>query len=306
MADHADPEITPAPAKSLQAAVPPEVKTPSAREISAPMLDVHAPHQSVHTWKDFFIHIATIVVGLLIAIALEQTVEHFHHKHQVAEVRDSLNVERRFNANRFGVLTDEFRRFVPKLETNLAVFTYLRGHPNAPVADWPGKLDWLALNPGFLDAAWKTAEQSTILQYMPRAEVQHNSELYSRLFGLRETMDAAGITLNEARRFAIQDPDPGHLSPAQLDRQIDLTMEVLLQYALIGRVENNLASRYPDFTPSLTRADVYGILHATTNADDQKAINALIERVDQMERELVTPSSIGESLPSPRRRSGSD
>jgi hypothetical protein len=259
------------------------------------MLDVHAPHQSVHTWKDFFIHIATIVVGLLIAIGLEQTVEHFHHKHQVAEVRASLNVERRFNANRFGVLTDEFRRFVPKLETNLAVFTYLRGHPNGPVADWPGKLDWLALNPGFLDAAWKTAEQSTILQYMPRTEVQRNSELYSRLFGLRETMDAAGIALNEARRFAIQDPDPSHLSPAQLDRQIDLTMEVLLQYAVIGRVENNLASRYPDFTPALTRDDVYGILHATTNADDQKAINALIERVDQIERELGTPSSIGKS-----------
>jgi|ERR1700722_18090324 hypothetical protein len=90
---------------------------------------------------------------------------------------------------------------------------------------------------------------------------------------------------------------PTHLifTPAQLDRQIDLTMEVLLQYALIGRVENNLASRYPDFTPSLTRDDVYGILHATTNADDQKAINALIERVDKMERELGASSSIGES-----------
>ena len=294
MADH-DPEITQAPANSLQAAVPLEVKTPSAREISAPMLDVHAPRQSVHTWKDFFIHIATIVVGLLIAIGLEQTVERFHHEHQVAELRDSLNVERRFNANRFGVLTDEFRRFVPKLESNLAVFTYLRAHPNAPAADWPGKLDWLALNPGFLDAAWKTAEQSTILQYMPRAEVQRNSELYSRLFGLRETMDAAGIAFNEARRFAIQDPDPSHLSPVQLDRQIDLTLEVLLEYALIGRVENNLASRYPDFMPSLKRDDVYGILHATTNADDQKAINALIERIDQMERELGTQSSISES-----------
>ena len=193
------------------------------------------------------------------------------------------------------MLTDEFRRFVPKLETNLAVFAYLRGHPNAPVADWPGKLDWLALNPGFLDAAWKTAEQSTILQYMPRAEVQRNSELYSRLFGLRETMDAAGAALNEARRFAILDPDPSHLSSAQLARQLDLTMEVLLQYALVGRVENNLAHRYPDFTPSLTRDDVYGILHATTNGDDQKAINALIERIDQMEREPGTASSVGES-----------
>src|SRR5487761_2308104 len=43
------------------------------------MLDVHPPHQAAHTWKAFFIHIATICVGLLIAIGLEQSVEAFHH-----------------------------------------------------------------------------------------------------------------------------------------------------------------------------------------------------------------------------------
>ena len=46
------------------------------------MLDVHPPHSPTHTWKDFFIHIATITVGLLIAIGLEQTVEAIHHHHQ--------------------------------------------------------------------------------------------------------------------------------------------------------------------------------------------------------------------------------
>ncbi len=38
------------------------------------MLDVHPPHKAAHTFKDFFIHIATIVIGLLIAVGLEQTV----------------------------------------------------------------------------------------------------------------------------------------------------------------------------------------------------------------------------------------
>jgi dipeptidyl aminopeptidase/acylaminoacyl peptidase len=32
------------------------------------MLDVHSPQDSVHTWTDFLIHIATIVIGLLIAV----------------------------------------------------------------------------------------------------------------------------------------------------------------------------------------------------------------------------------------------
>jgi len=52
------------------------------------MLDVHAPHEVLHTWKGFFIHIATIVVGLFIAVALEQSVEALHRRHEVAALRE--------------------------------------------------------------------------------------------------------------------------------------------------------------------------------------------------------------------------
>jgi hypothetical protein len=57
------------------------------------MLDVHPPHAATHTWKDFFIHIATICVGLLIAIALEQTVEAVARSHERAELRRALHDE---------------------------------------------------------------------------------------------------------------------------------------------------------------------------------------------------------------------
>jgi hypothetical protein len=42
-----------------------EVHTNEKEE--TPVLDVHMPH-ATHTWKDFLIHIATISVGLLIAV----------------------------------------------------------------------------------------------------------------------------------------------------------------------------------------------------------------------------------------------
>ena len=58
------------------------------------MIDVHAPHEATHTWTDFFIHIGTIAVGLLIAIGLEQTVEALHHHHE----RDELIVAMRTEA----------------------------------------------------------------------------------------------------------------------------------------------------------------------------------------------------------------
>jgi hypothetical protein len=64
-------------------------------EISPAMLDVHAPHEGLHTWKGFFIHIATIVVGLFIAVALEQSVEAIIRHHEVAALREDLRQESR-------------------------------------------------------------------------------------------------------------------------------------------------------------------------------------------------------------------
>lgn len=57
------------------------------------MLDVHAPDETVHTWRDFFVHIATIVVGLVMAVGLEQIVEGIHHRHQRSELRETLHRE---------------------------------------------------------------------------------------------------------------------------------------------------------------------------------------------------------------------
>jgi hypothetical protein len=57
------------------------------------MLDVHPPHAPTHTWKDFLLHIATIVIGLLIAIGLEQTVELLHHHHQREQLEQDLRAE---------------------------------------------------------------------------------------------------------------------------------------------------------------------------------------------------------------------
>ncbi len=57
------------------------------------MLDVHPPHHPVHTWRDFLIHIATICVGLLIAIGLEQTVEALHRRHESVDLIQQMSDE---------------------------------------------------------------------------------------------------------------------------------------------------------------------------------------------------------------------
>ena len=57
------------------------------------MLDVHPPHTPTHSWRDFFIHVGTICVGLLIAVGLEQTVEAVHRQRERNELRESLRRE---------------------------------------------------------------------------------------------------------------------------------------------------------------------------------------------------------------------
>jgi hypothetical protein len=64
--------------------VPESAPTPTAHpaEEPTPMLDVHPAHRAASTWKEFFIHIATICLGLLIAIGLENAVEAVHHSRE--------------------------------------------------------------------------------------------------------------------------------------------------------------------------------------------------------------------------------
>jgi hypothetical protein len=61
------------------------------------MLDVHPPHHPTHTWRDFFIHIATICVGLLIAIGLEQGVEALHHRNERHDLEEQMRTESQRN-----------------------------------------------------------------------------------------------------------------------------------------------------------------------------------------------------------------
>jgi hypothetical protein len=86
------------------------------------MLDVHPPHRPTHTWKDFFIHIATIAVGLLIAIGLEQTVEYLHHRHQLHDLHNQLHE----------VLENNLR-LEPTVFTNLASFRAYHGELQAAI-----------------------------------------------------------------------------------------------------------------------------------------------------------------------------
>jgi hypothetical protein len=126
------------------------------------MIDIHAPHEATHTWADFFIHIATIVVGLLIAIGLEQTVEYLHHRHLATEARRALLSERQQNetSNDFNIFAT--RRHQQDLQRDLAILHALRAHQPLP----PGPFIVHHIRYLYLEDEWRKLHESGTISYL--------------------------------------------------------------------------------------------------------------------------------------------
>ena len=139
------------------------------------MIDVHAPHESTHTWTDFFIHIATIAVGLLIAIGLEQTVELIHHRHQLAEARQQLAAERDLNREVLAKNLRSLARMQAQLDRDVNILNQHLTSPRTPLSA-PLDYSWLLYRTP--DGAWQAVRASGSLALMSPAELRTNTYRY--------------------------------------------------------------------------------------------------------------------------------
>src|SRR6185437_5981202 len=258
--------------------------TPELPQEHVPMLEVHPPHEAVHSWKDAFIHIGIIVAGLLIAVGLDQAVEFIHHRYQIAETRQALRIERHVNINHFAMQTEEFYRFVPKLQNDLAIYQFLKAHPHAPPEQWPGKISGYHMMSRYTDAAWRTAQQDNVLVLMPDREVQDDDQLYRLLAGLSDNMAAKEEAFYEMSKIAIQTPEPSQMSPEQIEKEIQGYANVLTLYGRAAIDQRVLSSHYPDFKPATTYADEQQILRMS-GGSPQEDIRQMDEMVERLRRE---------------------
>jgi hypothetical protein len=176
MADRPDSEIATEPADSIQATSPSDAGSNPIPEIAVPMLDVHAQHESIHTWKGFIIHIAAIACGLLLALALEKTVEYLHQSHLLSEARSELAAELEHNRRAWQKNAAEVPRIQRELEVNLRVVHALRYH-----ALPDGKLDYSVGLYVPLDGAWQSVHQNGALGLMPQKELTDEAWFYRLL-----------------------------------------------------------------------------------------------------------------------------
>jgi hypothetical protein len=234
--------------------VPASAPTPPdlSAEESTPMIDIHDAHHAASTWKEFFIHIATIVLGLLIAVGLEHAVEYFHHRQEISETRDALRAERETNRKAFAYDTAAFRNEVQMMKNNLLVLTFLKQHPGTPEEKLPGTLAWGGTTGRVVYVAWDAAQQSNMTQSMSRKEIADTSKLYRSLLEAQNANDEYWREENVAKHYSYADPNPSDLSAAEVEKEIDLTESCLDKLYRFGIAQENIGNNDPDFSPAPT------------------------------------------------------
>ena len=231
------------------------------------MLDVHPAHHAASSWKEFFIHIATIVLGLLIAVGLEQAVEYFHHRREVAEVREELRGEREANKKSFMSETTHWRWETAELENNLMVLAYLQKHPGTPDEKLPGSLVWFHESTNPSQAVWDAAKTSGVTSLMNREEVEQYEDTYNQLKKIDDARSLTWDGMNDASRYELTDNRLSHLSPAQIGEITTLTQIALTKHWLEGVALENTARKFKDFPPSIT-SDELSQVRSRKNVDE--------------------------------------
>jgi hypothetical protein len=186
------------------------------------MLDVHPAHHAANSWKEFFVHIATIVIGLLIAVGLEQTVEYFHHRHLASEARVSIQRELIQSASTLQLNEDRLLAGQQSLEKDLELLD-----SSTPDAQTLQALQYSWDLNRIVDAAWTAARTDGSIALIPSKQIADANYFYSSsiemvplYFGYFTDIDTASVIVDHGRAV-------GKLIPAERDQLRTLTASAM-------------------------------------------------------------------------------
>jgi hypothetical protein len=197
-------------------------------------MEVHPPHERLHSWKDFWIHLGTITIGLLIALGLEAGVEQIHHVEQRHQLEEELHEEALKNQ---AILEqdlksfDERRRWLISLRHDVDAMRASKGKLKVPFSADSNH----AYNIMPSDTVWASARESGRLSLLPQKEAEMYSDLYLQYVWLKDAGSEWFAKQNERRAFENRfddaspssTPDLSRMTMAELDRYSDLLTEEL-------------------------------------------------------------------------------
>jgi hypothetical protein len=136
-------------------------------------MDIEPPHGPVETWRDFFVHLVIITLGLLIALALEGIVGYIHERHLVHEANANITSEMQDNQKdventvKAAVQYQKDMKHLIVLMEQIKAGNELKGSVNLTFE----KAD---LN----TASWQTAAATHAIAYMRYRDVKRYEDVY--------------------------------------------------------------------------------------------------------------------------------
>jgi hypothetical protein len=222
-------------------------------------MEIHKP-KPVHSWRELLTELGIVVLGICIAISLEQFVEYLHWHQEVQIGRQALAEEitviDRFYARRVLIAPCIERRLD---EDAVRIRDLAAGRKVTPRA-----FDSRNSAPGALlsDAEWQSERSSQTLTHFPRAELALMSRFYAQMTDMREWI------LEEEKSWSALEvlaEDPDHLGPADLAQlRVNLSMERALEYLITLNAPQQLTisaqlgihhppASEPRFAPAIAR-----------------------------------------------------
>jgi hypothetical protein len=157
-----------------------------------PVIDIHPPHQAAHSWRDIFVHLATITVGLFIALSLEGCVEWQHHRHLVHEARENIRSEMQDNQKELKGALDVIHKEQAQVKSDIEALIKLKQNPEAHGLS----VNLRFSNSGLANASWNTAHETGAFSFMGYPEVKKYAEVYDtqKLFADQTTRITSAYT----------------------------------------------------------------------------------------------------------------
>lgn len=204
-------------------------------------MEIDLPRAPIESVKDFFLHIFTITVGILIALGLEQSLEAYHHYQLANEARANIVSEIRDNKREVdnGVrgatkLNQQYRHALEMMDLFIK---------HKPLANESMTLVYPITQ--LSSTSWSTAQSTGALSFMNYQEVKDFSGAYALQEELRN-QEQQQFQTYELALSGIANGGPGNMSGQELQaskQEIKRTMAALY---VIEQLEGQLSKKYAE------------------------------------------------------------
>ena len=151
-----------------------DVKRDSANAMQGESMEIQAPDKPIHSRKDFMFHMLTVVLGILIALALDGMVTWGHNRVLVREARANIATELRNNKEIIQRAVPEIQARQKQLQELISTIDQVEKGRKRPT----GHIGYTFASYEIYSTAWKTASVSGAVTHMEYDQLKAYTDAY--------------------------------------------------------------------------------------------------------------------------------